>query len=54
MDYEEVKIVVSPYSGRLFAEFDDGSMLPMQTDKYGNAYIDYYPNRNRGEGADNS
>lgn len=43
MEYEIIKIVVSPYSGRLFAEFDDGSMLPVQTDKLGQAYIDYYP-----------
>lgn len=42
MDYEEVKIVVSPYSGRLFVEFDDGSMLPVQTDKSGGVYIDYH------------
>lgn len=44
MDYEEVKIVVSPYSGRLFAEFDDGSMLPVQTDRSGRVYIDYHRN----------
>lgn len=53
MDYEEVKIVVSPYSGRLFVEFDDGSMLPLKMGKLGEVYIDYYPNRNREEGADN-
>lgn len=45
MDYEEVKIVVSPYSGRLFVMFDDGSMLPLKMGKLGEVYIDYYPGR---------
>lgn len=47
MDYEEVKIVVSPYSGRLFVMFDDGSMLPIYTGKLGEAYIDYHCNTNK-------
>lgn len=47
MDYEEVKIVVSPYTGRLFVMFNGGSMLPIYTGNLTEVFIDYHCNRNK-------
>ena len=39
MSEEEVKIVVG-YGGRLFVEYEDGSRLPIMTDKNGNVFVE--------------
>lgn len=56
MDYEKVKIVVSPYTGRLFVMTDDGYLLPIYTADMREAYIYYRCDRDKeksnGETAD--
>lgn len=40
MSEYEVKIVVDPLTGRLFAELDDGSWKPITVDTNGGLYVE--------------
>ena len=43
---EEVKIVVMD-NGRLMAQFDDGTLVPLRPFSTGGVYVDYFPNKKR-------
>ena len=42
---EEVKIVVMEDTGRVMAQFDDGTLVPLRLYNTNGIYVDYLPNK---------